>query len=104
MIEFDREFMQVIEESRFEVGFADGIGGFEPKEFEDAGISDGQFWLGLFGDGVRQVGELFFVRRQAGPLIIQSSNLPFERPHGPTFGCWSLYPLLHNSVGRRPLG
>ena len=60
--ELHQEFMQVVQESSFEVGFADGLTGFESKEFEDVGISDGEFWLGLFGGGVGHVGELFFVR------------------------------------------
>jgi len=33
--------------------------------------------------GVGHVGELFFVHGKARALVIQSSNLPFERPHGP---------------------
>ena len=81
--EFHQEFMQVVQESIFEVGFADHLTGFESKEFKDVGISDGQFWLGLFGGGVGHVGELFFVHGKARPLVIQSRNLPFKRPHGP---------------------
>ena len=81
--EFHQEFMQVVQESIFEVGFADGLPGFESKEFEDVGISDGEFWLGLFGGGVGHVGEFFFIHGKARPLVIQGSNLPFERPHGP---------------------
>ena len=45
--ELYEEFMKVVQQSSFEIGFADGLTGFEPKEFEDVGISDGQFWLGL---------------------------------------------------------
>lgn len=28
---------------RFEIGFADGVTGFEPKEFEDIRVADAQF-------------------------------------------------------------
>jgi hypothetical protein len=68
--ELNQEFMQVVQKSSFEVGFADGLTGFESKEFEDLGITNGEFWLGLFGGGVDHVRELFFVHGKARPLVI----------------------------------
>ena len=42
-----------------------------------------QFWLGLFGGGVSQRGELLLVRGEPGALEIQGRDLAFERAHRP---------------------